>query len=106
MDSHLEDSRTIIGKPLVFTEFGKSKRDKDYSLDVRDSYMSAVYADIYDLARNGGAFGGGLVWQVLAEGMDSYGDGYEIVLSQESSTASIIAQQSSKMAALEHTLSE
>ncbi|XP_031394438.1 mannan endo-1,4-beta-mannosidase 5-like [Punica granatum] len=104
MDSHLEDSRTNIGKPLVFTEFGKSKKDPDYSLDVRDSYMSDVYADIYDLARNGGAFGGGLVWQILAEGMDSYDDGYEIVLSQEPSTTSLIAQQSSKMASLEHML--
>ncbi|PKI41156.1 hypothetical protein CRG98_038441 [Punica granatum] len=101
---HLEDSRTIIGKPLVSTEFGKSKKDPHYSLDVRDSYMNAVYVDIYDLARNGGAFRGGLVWQILAEWMDFYDDGYKILLLLEPSTNSVIAQQLSKVAALEHTL--
>lgn len=46
---------------------------------------------------------GGLVWQVMAEGMESYYDGYEIVLSQNPSTNSIITQQSNNMAAL-HTV--
>jgi mannan endo-1,4-beta-mannosidase len=45
-----------------------------------------------------------LVWQLLDEGMDSYNDGYEIVLTQNSSTSNVISQQSSKMIALEHTL--
>ncbi|KAF8010421.1 hypothetical protein BT93_J1141 [Corymbia citriodora subsp. variegata] len=105
MESHLADAKTIIRKPLVFTEFGKSKNDPDYSPSVRDSYMNTVYSDIYNLARNGGAFGGGLVWQVLAEGMDSYKDGYGIVLSEDGSTRAVISQQSNKMASLEHALS-
>jgi mannan endo-1,4-beta-mannosidase len=56
------------------------------------------------LELNGGTFAGGLVWQLLDEGMDSYNDGYEIVLTQNSSTSNVISQQSSKMIALEHTL--
>ncbi|KAF8025444.1 hypothetical protein BT93_F2317 [Corymbia citriodora subsp. variegata] len=104
MESHLADAKAIIRKPLVFTEFGKSKKDPDYSISTRDAYMNAVYSDIYSLARSGGAIGGGLVWQILAEGMESYADGYEIVLSEEPSTNAIISQQSTKMTSLERTL--
>ncbi|KEH17608.1 mannan endo-1,4-beta-mannosidase-like protein [Medicago truncatula] len=103
--SHLQDSRTILKKPLVFTEFGMSKNDSGYSIEARDSFMNTVYSSIYSLAQNGGTFAGGLVWQLLDEGMDSYDDGYEIVLTQNPSTSSVISQQSSKMIALEHTLS-
>lgn len=105
MTGHWEDSRTLLKKPLVFTEFGMSKKDPGYSIGSRDSFMSVVYSSIYGLAQNGGAFAGGLVWQLLDEGMDAYDDGYEIVLSQNPSTSSVISQQSSKMIALEHALS-
>ncbi|XP_027356754.1 mannan endo-1,4-beta-mannosidase 1-like [Abrus precatorius] len=104
MTSHWEDSRTILRKPLVFTEFGKSKKDPGYSIRARDSFMNAVYSSIYNFAQNGGTFAGGLVWQLLDEGMDPYDDGYEIVLSQNLSTCSVISQQSSKMVTLEHSL--
>lgn len=60
--------------------------------------------NIYKLARNGGAIGGGMVWQLMAEGMQPYFDGYEIVLSQNPSTRSVIVQQSNKMTALAHIL--
>lgn len=101
--SHLTDSKMVLKKPLVFAEFGKSEKDPGYSQSARDAFLSGVYNSIYDFARNGG-IGGGLVWQILAEGMDSFDDGYEIVLSQNPLTASVIAQQSRKMTALEHTL--
>ncbi|KAJ4846000.1 Mannan endo-1,4-beta-mannosidase 2 [Turnera subulata] len=104
MTSHWTDSRTILRKPLVFAEFGKSKKDPGYSTTVRDSFLNSVYTSIYNFAKNGGTLGGGLVWQIMAEGMDSYFDGYEIVLSQDPSTTNVIAQQSNKMTALEHTL--
>lgn len=102
--SHWEDSRTILKKPLVFTEFGMSKNDPGYSISTRDSFMNSVYSSIYSLAQNGGTFAGGLVWQLLDEGMEQYNDGYEIVISQDPSTTSVMSQQSSKMVALEHIL--
>ncbi|KAJ9676316.1 hypothetical protein PVL29_025039 [Vitis rotundifolia] len=98
--SHWTDSRTIIKKPMVFSEFGKSSKDPGYSLSARDSFLNAVYTNIYNFARNGG-IGGGLVWQLMAEGMQSYDDGYEIVLSQTPSTSGLITQQSNKMIALD-----
>lgn len=101
---HWTDSRTILKKPLIFAEFGKSKKNLGYSLSTGDSFLNFVYTNIYNLARNGGTMGGGLVWQIFDEGMESCYDGYEIVLTQNQSTTSVIAQQSNKMKALEHTL--
>ncbi|CBI17043.3 hypothetical protein VitviT2T_029213 [Vitis vinifera] len=101
MTSHLTDSETIIKKPMVFSEFGKSSKDQGYSISARDTFLNAVYTNIYNFARSGG-IGGGLVWQLMVEGMQSYDDGYDIVLSQNPSTSGIITQQSNKMIALDH----
>lgn len=102
LTSHWGDSKTILKKPLVFAEFGKSKKDPGYSESSRYNFLSTLYTNIYNLARSGG-LGGGLVWQIMAPGMESYYDGYEIVLSQNPATATVISQQSKKMTALEHT---
>jgi mannan endo-1,4-beta-mannosidase len=40
---------------------------------------------------------GGLFWQLLAEGMDSFQDGYGVVLSESSSTVGLIAEESQKL---------
>ncbi|KAK9054289.1 hypothetical protein SSX86_025367 [Deinandra increscens subsp. villosa] len=104
MSSHYKDSRTILKKPLVIAEFGKSTKSPDYNTTKRDSYMKAVYRKIYMEARNGGTVGGGLVWQLLADRMDSYGDGYEIILSENPSTCNIISRQSHAMTSLSHLL--
>ncbi|GER37888.1 mannan endo-1 4-beta-mannosidase [Striga asiatica] len=105
MTSHWRDSKTLLRKPMVFTEFGKSCKDKGFSIASRDSYMNAVYSSLYSFARGGG-IGGGLVWQILDVGMESYADGYEIVLSDSPSTSSIISQQSRQMTALQHMMSK
>lgn len=105
MANHLRDSRTILKKPMVFSEFGKSSKDPGFSVEGRDTFMSSVYANIYSYARSTrGGIGGGLVWQILAEGMESYYDGYEIVLSEYPTTSSIINQQSQQMTTLKHLM--
>ncbi|KAL0332913.1 UNVERIFIED_CONTAM: Mannan endo-1,4-beta-mannosidase 7 [Sesamum calycinum] len=63
----------------------------------RDTLFNTVYSKIYASARRGGAAAGGLFWQLLAEGMDSFRDGYEIILDENSSTANVIAQQAHKL---------
>ncbi|KAG9443131.1 hypothetical protein H6P81_018985 [Aristolochia fimbriata] len=55
MMSHSTDSRTVVNKPLVFTEFGKSKKDPGFSINGRDTYLGAVYRNIYNAARVTGA---------------------------------------------------
>ncbi|KAL2231792.1 UNVERIFIED_CONTAM: Mannan endo-1,4-beta-mannosidase 2 [Sesamum indicum] len=103
MSSHLEDAKTILKKPLVIAEFGKSSKDPGFSLNQREVYMENVYRDIYRFARRGGGtMSGSLVWQLMAQGMDGYHDGYEIILSQTPSTARIISRQSHAMNTLSH----
>ncbi|KAJ4965786.1 hypothetical protein NE237_017635 [Protea cynaroides] len=104
MESHWTDSRMILKKPLAFAEFGKSNKDPGFSISVRDSFMNTIYSNIYNFARNGGTIGGGLVWQIVAEEMESYDDGYEIVLSQNPSTRKLINEQSHLMTELSHML--
>lgn len=104
--SHWQDARAVLRKPLVLSEFGKSKKDPGYSEADRDACIKAVYRSIYSLARaSGGALGGGMVWQVVPDGMAQLDDGYEIVLSRDTPTAAVIAGQSRAMSALERTMS-
>lgn len=84
----------------MVTEFGKSSHSSGYNTNVRDSYLRTIYDLIYASARAGGPCAGGLFWQVMAEGMDRWSDSYEVVFSQSPSTASVIAQQSSRIAGL------
>jgi len=102
IENHLEDGSRILKKPVLFVEFGKSSKDPGFGIGQRDSLFDVVYKHIYDSASRGGAGGGAMFWQLMVEGMSSYGDGYEIVLSQNPSTASIISAQSHKLAELTH----
>ncbi|KAL6498393.1 Mannan endo-1,4-beta-mannosidase 2 [Orobanche hederae] len=103
MSNHLEDAMTILKKPLIIAEFGKSSKDPGFSLNERDLYMGNVYRDIYRYARSGGGtMSGSLVWQLMAQGMDEYYDGYGIVLAQCPSTAGIMSRQSHAMTSLSH----
>ena len=104
MQSHSIDSKGILKKPLVMAEFGKSSKDQGCSLGARDQYLSTVYQSMNNFESTGGGISGSLVWQLMAEGMDSYGDGYGIILSQDASTRGVISAQSHKMTTFRHML--
>ncbi|KAK9062011.1 hypothetical protein SSX86_019195 [Deinandra increscens subsp. villosa] len=95
--THISDAQYILKKPLLLTEFGKSVKDPNFSPYKRDQVFIMVYNNIYLSAKHGGAAAGGLFWQLLAEGMESFGDGYEVVLSRGTSTANIIGQQGHRL---------
>ncbi|KAK4390704.1 Mannan endo-1,4-beta-mannosidase 7 [Sesamum angolense] len=97
LNSHIQDVQTVLQKPLLFAEFGKSCKDAGYDTYKRDELFNTVYSAIYSSARGGGVAAGGLFWQLLTEGMDNFRDGYEIVFSESPSTASLIAEQSQKL---------
>ncbi|CAJ1972467.1 unnamed protein product [Sphenostylis stenocarpa] len=67
------------------------------STTVRDQFFNLVYFAIYSSASDSSAAIGGLFWQLLAEGMDSFRDGYEVPLDDTCSTATLIAQESQKL---------
>ncbi|XP_031472624.1 mannan endo-1,4-beta-mannosidase 5-like [Nymphaea colorata] len=104
VSSHWKDSKRILKKPLVFAEFGKSNRDGGYTPAIRDLFLSTIYRNIYTFARRGGTIAGGLVWQIMAQGMEPYYDGYEIVLPQDSNTQWLISRQSHMMLSLERAM--
>ncbi|KDP28371.1 hypothetical protein JCGZ_14142 [Jatropha curcas] len=98
--AHIQDSNIVLKKPLIIGEFGKSSKYPGFSLSKRDSYFGVIYSAIYNSAKSGGPFCGGIFWQLMVQGMESWGDGYQVVLEESPSTASVIAQQSRKLSAI------
>ncbi|KAK4262145.1 hypothetical protein QN277_027736 [Acacia crassicarpa] len=97
LGAHFLDAQYALRKPVLVAEFGKSWKGSGYSTYKRDQIFNSVYNKIYASAKRGGAAGGALFWQLLTEGMESFQDGYGVMLGQSSSTANVIAQQSHKL---------
>ncbi|KAK4490419.1 hypothetical protein RD792_001096 [Penstemon davidsonii] len=104
IQAHISDSGSVIGKPIMVTEFGKSSRLSGYNVGVRDQYLENIFNNVYECARGGGPCGGALFWQVMAPGMEGWSDGYDVVLEQNPSTAGVINQQSRRIASLDKLL--
>lgn len=97
LNDHIQDSQNIQ-KPVLFAEFGvATKNISTEDSTLRDQFFNLVYSAIYSSASDSGAAVGGLFWQLLAEGMDSFRDGYEVPLDESCSTATLIAQESQKL---------
>ena len=90
LNDHIQDAQNVLKKPLLLAEFGKTGAQ-------RDELFNTVYAAIYSSASAGGSAAGGLFWQLLSQGMDSFRDGYEVVLSDSTSTATLIALESQRL---------
>jgi len=95
LNDHIQDAQKILQKPVLIGEFGKSLKSSGNTQ--REELFNTVYSAIYSSASGGGAAVGGLFWQLLAAGLDSFRDGYEIILSENPSIASVIAQESQKL---------
>ena len=100
VQDHIQDSKDILNKPILITEFGKSSKSSGYSVEKRNSYFEKIYNFVYDSASNGGACAGGLFWQFIAQGLDSFRDGYEVILEENPSTVTVISQQYKRMSNL------
>ncbi|KAI3667169.1 hypothetical protein L6452_42218 [Arctium lappa] len=97
---HIEDCKSILVKPLLIAEFGKSSTSAGYTVEARDEYFGTIFNMVYECARTGGSCSGTTFWKVMAEGMENWGDGYQVVLEQNPSTCVVIAQQSQKISSL------
>lgn len=97
LNEHIQDAQNTLHKPLLFAEFGISTKSFGGNSAPRDRLFNTVYSAIYSSASSGGAAVGGLFWQLLAQGLDSFRDGYEVVLDESPSTATLIAQESQKL---------
>nr|XP_029143581.1 mannan endo-1,4-beta-mannosidase 7-like isoform X2 [Arachis hypogaea]XP_029149921.1 mannan endo-1,4-beta-mannosidase 7-like isoform X2 [Arachis hypogaea] len=97
LNEHIQDAQNTLHKPVLFAEFGISTKTFGSNTKPRDQFYNTVYSKIYSSASGGGAAVGCLFWQLLDQGMDTFRDGYEVVISESPSTASLIAQESQKM---------
>uniref|UniRef100_A0ACD5ZJL4 Uncharacterized protein n=1 Tax=Avena sativa TaxID=4498 RepID=A0ACD5ZJL4_AVESA len=97
MASHIKDAAMVLRKPLLVSEFAWSAKSNGYTVAVRDHYFRMVYDTIYASVKKGGSCAGGLFWQVLAPGMETWSDGYEVVLERSPTTAAIISQECAKI---------
>ncbi|KAK7269508.1 hypothetical protein RIF29_22239 [Crotalaria pallida] len=101
VQAHIQDSNDVIGKPILVSEFGKSSKLPEYSVEKRDSYFQKLYNIIYNSASSGGSCAGGLFWQFMIEGIDNLRDGYEVIFEESPSTTNVISQQYKKMSNLD-----
>uniref|UniRef100_M1DVK7 mannan endo-1,4-beta-mannosidase n=1 Tax=Solanum tuberosum TaxID=4113 RepID=M1DVK7_SOLTU len=99
IQAHIDDSK-LLKKPLLIGEFGKSSNTTGYNIEMRDNYFGKIYGNIFNCAKNGDPCGGGLFWQLLDQGMETYGDGYEVVLQASPSTDRVILLQSLRLSKL------
>ncbi|KAK8959784.1 Mannan endo-1,4-beta-mannosidase 6 [Platanthera guangdongensis] len=97
MQSHIDDADKMLGKPVVFTEFGVSVKDNNFSVNFRDLFINIVYRNVMNSAMRGGSAAGSLLWQLFPEGVDNMDDGYAVVLAKNPSTSNIISLQSKKI---------
>ncbi|XP_058785351.1 mannan endo-1,4-beta-mannosidase 7-like [Vicia villosa] len=98
LNEHIQDAQNILHKPLLFAEFGISTKNLgNNSSTLRDKFFNTVYSSIYSSASGGGTAVGGLFWQLLAQGMDSFRDDYEVILAESPSTSALISQESRKL---------
>ncbi|KAI3988359.1 hypothetical protein MKX01_012148 [Papaver californicum] len=97
--SHIDDGDAILKKPVLFTEFGLSDKNKDFEHSHTDTFYKMIFDIVHKSATDNGAGAGTLVWQLLVEGMNEYNDDL-IIPWNSSSIYRVITQQSCKLATI------
>ncbi|KAG9448101.1 hypothetical protein H6P81_014229 [Aristolochia fimbriata] len=98
--SHVKDGDEVLKKPVLFTEFGLSNKNKNFEPSHRDETYKVVYDIIYESARKQGSGAGALAWQFMLGGMEEYSDDFGIVPWERGQIFKLITQQSCRLAAL------
>ena len=101
VDLHIRDG-SILGKPVLFTEFGYSKLNQEYTDFKRENFFAAIYKAVYASAMANGPAAGALVWQVCSDEIEGTmgTDGYGVVLHPDSVVTTLITGQSQRLSAL------
>ncbi|KAF9607768.1 hypothetical protein IFM89_000115 [Coptis chinensis] len=97
VDSHVMDGEYTLNKPVLFTEVGSSLHIEKQGLQNRDLLLKTVYDRVYESAKKRQAGAGTLIWQLLVEGMEHYGDQYSLVAWDHPSTYKLIIEQSCRL---------
>nr|XP_016465089.1 PREDICTED: mannan endo-1,4-beta-mannosidase 6-like [Nicotiana tabacum] len=97
VDSHISEAERILKKPVLFTEVGFPSSTQKEGLHDRNIYLKIVYDKIYESAKKKKAGAGALVWQLLVEGMERYGDKFSFIAWKHPSTYKLIVEQSCRL---------
>ncbi|MBA0628468.1 hypothetical protein Godav_023191 [Gossypium davidsonii] len=98
MEAHIEDAEKYLGMPVIFSEFGVSRKDPGYNSSYRDTLIMTVYKTLLNSTKKGGSGAGSLLWQLFPDGTDYMDDGYAIVLAKSPSTSNLISLHSTRVA--------
>lgn len=104
MVSHIEDGDKELKKPVMFTEFGLSAMNKDFTPTQRERFYRVILDIVYKSAIRSKSGAGSLVWQFLVEGMEEFDDDFGIVPWKSPSTYKLFTEQSCKLARLQGAL--
>ncbi|KAK9689878.1 hypothetical protein RND81_09G087700 [Saponaria officinalis] len=99
--THIEDGQKKLKKPVLLTEFGLSRQNKNFDPLHRDMLNKLVYDIIYKSAKRNKAGAGSLIWQFFVKGMESYNDDFGMVPWERKSTFEVIVGQSCRLGRLQ-----
>lgn len=88
---HIEDTQTLLGKPVIMEEFGKQE-----PVTTRDLYFQGWYDVFYTKAQEGKAAGGSNFWILYHDDYPDY-DGFGVYYPGDVSTVEIISTEAAKM---------
>ncbi|KAK3129067.1 hypothetical protein QOZ80_6BG0471020 [Eleusine coracana subsp. coracana] len=101
VDSHLNDSKYILRKPVLFSEVGfVHHAEANGSVD-GDALLKVVYDKIYNSAKKLESGSGALIWQLMVEGMQTYHDDFSMVARECPLTYKLITEQSCRLERLD-----
>ncbi|KAG0455144.1 hypothetical protein HPP92_024436 [Vanilla planifolia] len=96
--SHIEDGQRELNKPVLFTEFGFSSKNKNFS----ESHMIEFYKHIFDIiyksAVKKGAGAGSFIWQLVEGGMNDFRDEFDIDVRKRPLLLGLLKEQSCRLA--------
>ncbi|KAL8512056.1 hypothetical protein ACS0TY_018496 [Phlomoides rotata] len=104
MVSHIEDGDKELKKPVMFTEFGLSTENKDFTPAQRDRLYKVILDIIYKSAIKNKSGAGSLVWQFLVEDMEESNDEFGIIPWKRQSTYQLFTDQSCRLARVQGAL--
>ncbi|KAJ0964813.1 hypothetical protein J5N97_025951 [Dioscorea zingiberensis] len=101
VSAHIEDGDTELKKPVLFTEFGLSTKNRDFDPSQRETFYKSIYDTIHNSAKNNGR-AGALIWQFLVRGMEKYNDDFGIIPLLRQPMYQLIKEHSCQLAELHY----
>ncbi|KAH7654097.1 Mannan endo-1,4-beta-mannosidase protein [Dioscorea alata] len=97
MQSHIDDADKVLGMPVVFGEYGVSRKHEGFSFSFRDTFINMVHQTLLRSTKKGGSGAGSLLWQLFTEGTENMDDGYAVNLAEAPSVSHMLALQSMRL---------